>query len=95
MRFFRCEAGDNAYEQARATLDVAWGLPNVATKTDTCISPASVAPRDAQGRIVLAVQDEFCEYTVAVDLLPELLASGAVSEITQAEYAACFASPYA
>jgi hypothetical protein len=94
MRYFRCDAGDAAYEQIRSTLDAAWGLPDAATKTVTCIDPAAVAPRDAQGRIVLAVQPEFCEFTVAVDLLPQLLASGVVAEITAAEYTACFPSPY-
>lgn len=93
MRYFRCNAGNEVYEQARATLDAAWGLPND-KGSDTCIEPAATAPRDAADRIVLAVHDEFCEYTVAVDLLPELLGSGAVSEITAAEYAACFSSPY-
>lgn len=94
MRFFRCESGDALYESIRSQLDSAWGLPNESTKTTTCIDPAAVAPRDPQRRIVLAVQDEFCEFTVAVDLLPQLLASGAVTEITAADYAACVSSPY-
>ena len=80
MRFFR--ATEAVYEQARLTLDAAWG--HVAPTT--CIDPAAVAPRDSQGRIVLAVHDEFCEYSVAVDLLPQLLASGAVQEIDAATY---------
>lgn len=85
VRCFRT-ASDEVYEQARLTLDAAWGHPNPATKTVTCIDPAAVAPRDPQGRIVLAVDDAFCEYSVAVDLLPQLLASGVVEEITEAEY---------
>jgi hypothetical protein len=88
MRYYRCEAGDEAYEQARLALDAAWGLPNTDTKTMTCIEPAATAPRDAQARIVLAVDDSFCAYTVAVDLLPQLLASGAVEEIDAATYRA-------
>ena len=94
MRFFRCESGDVTYEQVRATLDAAWGLPNAETKTVTCIDPANVAPRDNVGRIVLAVADEWCDYTVVVDLLPEMLAAGSVSEITAEQYAACIQSPY-
>lgn len=94
MRFFRCNTGDAAYEQIRLTLDAAWGLPNESTKTTTCIDPAAVAPRDSQGRVVLAVQQEFCEFTPAVDLLPQLVASGVVSEITAADYADCLPSPY-
>lgn len=80
MRFFR--ATEAVYEQARLTLDAAWG--HVAPTT--CIDPAAVAPRDSQGRIVLAVNDEFCDYSVAVDLLPQLLANGAVQEISAATY---------
>jgi len=84
MRYFRTTS-DAVYEQARQTLDAAWGLPND-RGTVTCIDPAATAPRDLQGRIVLAVDDEFCAFTVAVDLLPQLLASGAVEEIDAATY---------
>ena len=90
MRYFRT-ASDEVYEQARLTLDAAWGHPNEATKTVTCIDPAAVAPRDAQGRIVLAVPDSFCQFTVAADLLPQLLAAGVVEEIDEATYRAAFA----
>lgn len=83
MRYFRATAA--VYEQARAALDTAWGLPND-TGTVTCIEPAATAPRDAQGQVVLAVNDEFCAYAVASDLLPQLLTSGAVEEIDAATY---------
>jgi hypothetical protein len=86
MRFFR-SASDAAYEQARMTLDASWGLPND-RGTATCIEPAATAPRDSQGRIVLAVDDAFCEYPEAAALLPQLLASGAAVEIGMAEYVA-------
>lgn len=85
MRFFRTES-EAVYEQARLALDAAWGFPNAGTLT--CIDSASVAPRDAQGRIVLAVKDEFCAYSVASELLPQLLASGAVEEIDRDTYTA-------
>ncbi len=88
MRYFRCDAGDEAYEQARLALDAAWGHPNAETKTVTCIDPASVAPRDADGRIVLAVNDEFVEYPAASQMLGYMLGIGAAVEITAAEYAA-------
>ena len=90
MRYF-LTASDEIYEQARLTLDAAWGHPNEATKTVTCIDPAAVAPRDAQGRIVLAVPESFCEFTVAADLLPQLLAAGVVEEMDEATYRAAFA----
>jgi hypothetical protein len=41
----------------------------------------------------LAVNDEFCTYSVAVELLPQLLAGGHVEEITEAEYRAAVESP--
>ena len=81
MRYFRT-ANDDAYEQARATLDTAWGH----VSPITCIEPAASTPRDSQGRIVLAVNDEFCTYSVAVELLPQLLAGGHVEEIDDATY---------
>ena len=86
MKYFRCLAGDEAYEQVRLALDAAWGHPNAETKTVTCFDPATVAPRDSQGRIVLAVSDEFVAYPAAAEMLPQLLASGAVEEITEQAY---------
>jgi hypothetical protein len=83
-RFFR--SSEQVYESARATIDAAWGLP--ASGQQTCIEPAVTAPRDGQGRIVLAVNADFCAYSVVIDLLPQLLASGAATEITEAEYRA-------
>ena len=85
MRFFAATAA--VYEQARATLDAAWGLPND-LGTATSIEPAATAPRDARGRVLLAVAEEFCAYPVAVDLLPQLLAGGLVDEIDAATYLA-------
>lgn len=84
MRFFRCLAGDEVYEQIRETLDAAWGHPNA--KTVTCIDPASVAPRDTQSRIMLATHDGFCEYEAAAQMLPQLLDSGMIEEIDEATY---------
>jgi hypothetical protein len=86
MRYFRCEAGDEAYEQARLTLDAAWGHPNAETKTVTCIDPAAVAPRDKQGRVMLATSEEFCEYAAAAQMLASVLSSGVIEEISAADY---------
>ena len=87
QRYFRT-ADEAMYEQVRIGLDAAWGHPN--GNTLTCIDPAAVAPRDAQERIVLAVNDEFCTYSVAVDLLPQLLAGGVVEEIDEADFRTAF-----
>lgn len=86
MRFFCCLAGDEVYEQVRLALDFAWGHPNESTKTQTCIDEASVAPRDTQGRIMLAASDSFCDYEAAAQMLPALTASGAIEEIDEATY---------
>lgn len=75
MRYFRATA--EVYELARQTLDQAWGH----VPPTTCIDPAARAPRDSDGHVVLAVADEFCEFSTAVDLLPQLLASNAIEEI--------------
>lgn len=86
MRFFRCLAGDEVYEQIRQTLDAVWGHPDAETKTVTCIDPASVAPRDTQGRIMLATSEAFCEYEAAAQMLPQLLDSAMIEEIDAATY---------
>lgn len=86
MRYFRCLAGDEAYEQIRATLDVAWGHPNAVTKTTTCIDPAAVAPRDTQGRVMLATFEAFCEYAASEQMLASVLSSGVIEEIDAATY---------
>jgi hypothetical protein len=87
MRFFRTP-DESLYENVRATLDAAWGHPSADGRTITAFDPAAVAPRDAAGRLLLAVNDEFTTWEPAATLLPQLLASGAVEEITQAEYQA-------
>lgn len=67
-------------------LDAAYGYPNAQTKTDRALPLASELPTDASGRVYLAVAAEYCEYNLPAELLPQLIASGAVEEITQAEY---------
>ena len=42
---------------------------------------------------MLAVNDEFCQYEAAAAMLPQLLASGAVEELTEAEYRAALPQP--
>jgi hypothetical protein len=84
MRFFSA-ATDAVYEQARLTLDTAWGLPND-KGTATCIAPIWLAPRDAAGRPMVAVSDDWCDWEPTDALLPQLLASGAVIEIGEADY---------
>lgn len=85
QRYFRTT--DAAlYEDIRLQLDAAWGHPLPSGTTLTCIAPAVVAPRDAVGRILLAVRPEFCEFPAVAAILPDLLASGAVEEIAAEDY---------
>jgi hypothetical protein len=87
MRFFRT-ADLSLYETIRLQLDAAWGHPSADGKTLTCFDPVSVAPKDKVGRVMLAVHDQFCTWEPAATLLPQLIASGAVAEITEADYMA-------
>jgi len=87
VRFFRT-ADAALYESIRSQLDAAWGHPTADGKTLTCFDPAAVAPRDSSGRLLLAVHDEFPTWEPAATLLPQLLASGAVEEISEAAYRA-------
>jgi len=84
QRFFKTE--EQTYEAIRLQLDAAWGHPNALA--ETCVEPAATAPHDAAGMVVLAVMAEFCDYEAVAAVLPSLLASGAVVEITASEYAA-------
>jgi hypothetical protein len=85
MKYYRT-ADAALYESIRLQLDAAWGHPTPDGQTVTCFDPAAVAPRDAGGRLLLAVDDEFTSWEPAATLLPQLLASGAVEEITAAAY---------
>jgi hypothetical protein len=49
-----CRADADTYEAVRAAIDAACGWPDDGTATS--IEPAATAPRDAAGRVLLAVQ---------------------------------------
>lgn len=72
------------YEQARAQMDAARGLP--ANGQITSFSPAISAPADAQGRVMLGLRNSDLTAHGAQDLLEQLLASGAVEEINESTY---------
>jgi hypothetical protein len=93
MRHFR--STDATYEAIRSQLDAAYGYPNAETKTLTSITPAADAPHDIQGRVYLAISSDYCDYNLPAELLPQLLASGAVEEITEADYQAAVQTPEA
>jgi hypothetical protein len=89
MRYFR--SSDAVLEQVRLSLDAAWGLP--ANGQITTLLPAADSPHDPQGRVLLAVRNEFCEYEAVAAMLPQLLAAGVVEEISEAEYMASLPPP--
>ena len=85
QRYFRT-ADAELYEAIRLQLDAAWGHPTPDGKTRTCFTPAAEAFRDADDALLLSVRQEFTEYSVAADLLPQLLAAGLVTEIDAGTY---------
>ena len=86
LRYFRSTAA--VYESIRSQLDAAWGYPNAETKTLTAIPPVGELPADGQGRVYLAISAAYCDYILPSQMLPELLASGAVEEIDREAYMA-------
>lgn len=86
MRYFRSSPA--VYADICAQLDAAYGYPNPETKTERTLPLASELPFDDAGRVYLAISSEYCEYVLPSQLLPQLLASGAVEEISEAEYRA-------
>lgn len=90
MRCFRFSS-DAAYEQVRAALDTAFGYPSPAA--ETTVAPTDSAPRDTQGRIVLALKDNIYDAAVTAGVLP--WQGAGVSEITEAAYRAATTASYA
>lgn len=83
QRFLR--SAPAVYSQVLATLDAAWGFPKYGC--DHVFLPLSYAPRK-EGFAYLAILSSDAEMEPAGELLQELLASGAVAEVTQADYLA-------
>jgi hypothetical protein len=86
MRYFRSTPA--VYASICAQLDAAYGYPNAETKTERSLLLVSDLPADAQGRVYLAISAAYCDYILPSEMLPQLLASGAVEEVTAAVYEA-------
>ena len=86
MRYFRSTPA--VYGSICSQLDAAYGYPNAETKTERALPLAADLPTDAQGRVYLAISAEYCDYILPSEMLPQLIASGAVQEIDAATYAA-------
>ena len=86
MRYFR--STPDVYAAVCAQLDAAYGYPNAATKTERTLPLAESLPADSQGRVYVAISAEYCEFVLPSQMLPQLLASGAIEEIDAATYQA-------
>lgn len=85
-RFFR--STDAVLLAVNADLDAAYGYPNAETRTATTLPPPADCPHDSQGRVYLAVDDAYCEFVLPSQVIPQLIESGMVEEITEQQYAA-------
>ena len=84
-RFFR--APIEVFDAIRQAADAAWGLP--ANGQRTAIAPVECCPV-VDGLVYMCVRADHCNYPPFDVQLPEMLASGAVYEISEADYwAAC------
>lgn len=92
MRYFRSTPA--VYAAICAQLDAAYSYPDAATKTDRALPLVQALPVDAQGRVYLGLEPELCDYILPSEMLPELLASGAVEEVSEAAYRAVTPSPF-
>ena len=79
MRYFL--ANSVAYEQARAALNAAWGIPQPGTSS--CLTPAAECMSDLAGSVYVCVDDWMCDLPPAPDILASALAAGAVREVTE------------
>ena len=86
MRYFRSTPA--VYASICSQLDAAYGYPNAETKTERTLPLVGDLPTDSQGRIYLAVSAAYCDYILPGQMLPDLLASGAVEELTESQYVA-------
>lgn len=88
-RFFR--TSEAVYTATRAQLDAAFDHPG--PYADTCLPPAEEAPKDAQGRVYLAVLDSMFQWPVVQENVAALMVAGLVEEVTEADYRATFPPP--
>ena len=85
-RYFR--STPEVYGGICQQLDAAYGYPNAETKTERTLPPLAELPVDGEGRVYLAISADYCDYVLPSQMLPQLLASGAVEEIDEATYQA-------
>jgi len=81
------------YLSISSQLDAAYGYPSAETKTARTLPLAETLPTDEQGRVYLAVSAEYCDYILPGEMLPDMLASGDVEEVTAEQYVALLPQP--
>jgi hypothetical protein len=86
IRYFR--ASPAVYAEIGAQLDAAYGYPSADMKTLRTLPLASDLRQDADGRVYLFISAEYCNYILPSQMLPDLLASGAVEELTAEQWLA-------
>ncbi len=86
LRFFKCQP--EVYEAICQQLDQAYSYPNEATKTERTLPLRLNLPSDSQGNVYLAVANDYCEYVLPSQILPSLIESGTVEEISETQYLA-------
>jgi len=83
QRFFKSSPA--VYSGVLANLDAAWGFPKQGFSH--CFLPLNYAPQSG-GFAFLAIQSADADMEPAASMLPDLLASGQVVEVTAADYRA-------
>ena len=91
MRYFRSTPA--VYVSICEQLDAAYGYPNPDTKTERTLPPVGDLPNDGNGLVYLAIESHYCDFVLPSELLPELIAAGAVEDITAEQYWAVFPAP--
>lgn len=79
-RFFCAPA--SVYESVRAALDRAWSLPD----GTTCIEPAATAPVGSNGMVYVAIPSDACDWSPVNEILPKMLTSNQIQEVSAREY---------
>lgn len=79
MRYFLAEPV--AYEQARAALNAAWGIPRPGTDTSLPVASELMTSGD---RVVVMVDDWMTALPPAPELVAQAIAAGTLEEISEA-----------
>ena len=90
-RYFRSTPA--VYSGICSQLDLAYGYPNADTRTERALPLTADLPTDSDERVYLAVDSDQCDYILPSEMLPQLLSSGAVEEITEEAYRSVLPEP--